>query len=154
NLPGGAHGSLVSNGFSLAGYSAGDQPTLYYDYLLQTDNGSGSAAAATMTDSARVFISADGGQTGTQLASNNPTLSTPATKSELPTFLSNSVTANPNASNQEVQQMYGTNNWRQAHVDLSPFAGKSNLQLRFDFSTSGTTVKESGSGLTTQGITG
>ena len=32
--PGGVHGELITNSFSLQGYSANDLPTLYFDYLL------------------------------------------------------------------------------------------------------------------------
>ena len=36
NMPGGAYGSLTSSPFSLAGYTASDKPTLYFDYSLDT----------------------------------------------------------------------------------------------------------------------
>lgn len=48
---GGAHGSMVSNEFSLVGKSAADKPTLYFNYF----------KAAGGDDSARVFISDNGG---------------------------------------------------------------------------------------------
>ncbi len=51
DLPSGAHGSLVSNEFSLAGYSAADLPTLYFSYYL--DPGT--------ADTFRVYGAADGG---------------------------------------------------------------------------------------------
>src|SRR5262249_1007501 len=41
NVPGGAFGSLVSNKFSLEGYSQQDRPTLYFTYFLDTDNTGG-----------------------------------------------------------------------------------------------------------------
>ena len=50
NLPDGAAGSLETQPFSLANYSTGDAPTLYFEYDLA--NGGDSAA--------RVFASADG----------------------------------------------------------------------------------------------
>jgi len=157
NLPGGAHGSLVTNSFSLAGYSPGDQPTLYFNYLLGANPPSNGADTRfpLMTDSARVFASSDGGVTWQEIATNNSELSI-TTNAELPAFLSPSVTANPNDSKQAVQQLYDTSNWLQARIDLSNFAGASNIKLRFDFSTTGTTVTENKTktGLTTQGLAG
>ncbi len=37
NFPGGAKGVLESNEFDLEGYSADDQPTLYFNYFLEND---------------------------------------------------------------------------------------------------------------------
>ena len=48
---GGAHGSMVSNEFSLAGKSSAENPTLYFNYFKDAGDG----------DSARVFISDNGG---------------------------------------------------------------------------------------------
>ena len=48
---GGAHGTMVSNEFSLVGKSAADKPTLYFNYF----------KAAGGDDSARIFISDNGG---------------------------------------------------------------------------------------------
>ena len=50
-----AHGSLTTNTFSLEGYSFGDSPTLYFNYLVNHD---------TIVDSFRVFISNDGASMG------------------------------------------------------------------------------------------
>ncbi|MCH2122782.1 MAG: tandem-95 repeat protein, partial [Pirellulaceae bacterium] len=54
DFPGGAHGSLVTNEFSLVGYRSTDQPTLSFTYFSATD---GSAAY----DSFRVFVSDNDG---------------------------------------------------------------------------------------------
>ena len=51
DFPGGAHGSLTTNTFSLAGYAPQDKPTFYFTYYL----GKGADY-----DAARVFISNDG----------------------------------------------------------------------------------------------
>jgi len=50
---GGAHGTVISNEFSLRDVSAGDRPTLYFTYFAQTDGG---------TDAFRAFISDNSGQ--------------------------------------------------------------------------------------------
>jgi hypothetical protein len=144
NLPGGAAGSLISNNaFSLVGYSATDKPTLYFNYFLQSEDATGNAANATMRDSARVYITTNNGTSWQMLATNNQTLSTSAMMpdAELPTFLSTSRALNTSASNQRVQLLHdNTGGWRQARIDLADFAGQANLKLRFDFSTSGTTL--------------
>ncbi|MDB5339993.1 MAG: hypothetical protein JWN70_5612, partial [Planctomycetaceae bacterium] len=113
-VPGGTSGSLVTNNFSLQGYTASDQPTLYFNYFL--------AADADNSDSTRVYISTDNGTSWQSLITN----STPSGRNLFTT----------------------TNNWRQARVDLSPYVGSSQAQLRFDFTTSGR------SGTTTDVATG
>jgi hypothetical protein len=142
NLPGGAYGSLVTNSFSLEGYDAADKPTLYFNYFLETENAGGDA----MRDSARVFISFDDGRSWQMLATNNSTLD-----KELPKYISASSNTASGDARQRIQELFDTvkqddgqgnltldNRWRQARVDLSDFAGYSNLKLRFDFSTAGT----------------
>ncbi|MFM7077445.1 MAG: hypothetical protein ACKO3G_15480, partial [Planctomycetaceae bacterium] len=134
NLPGGAHGSLVSNAFSLAGYAGTDKPTLYFNYFLDTEGASGDA----MRDSARVLISVDDGLTWELLATNNSTRSALTQEdAELP----NTATASSavgTASNQAVQELFdSTGAWRQARVDLANWVGASNIRLRFDFATAG-----------------
>lgn len=53
NLPGGAHGNLITNTFSLKNYSAADQPFLYFNYFYASE-------AAANWDTANVYISNDG----------------------------------------------------------------------------------------------
>src|SRR5690606_258694 len=53
NLPGGAYGSLSTNPFSLAGYSALDKPVLYFTYFAATEG-------SQHYDGAKVYISNDG----------------------------------------------------------------------------------------------
>jgi hypothetical protein len=137
NLPGGAHGSLTTDAFSLEGYSSTDKPTLYFDYFLETEN-TNLAVNQAMRDSFRVFISNDG-VNWSQLATNNSTLSFPSSQltSELPDHLSTSGgTYRGDLAKQRVQELFdNTDGWRQARVDLGDFAGMSNLRMRFDFST-------------------
>jgi hypothetical protein len=159
NLPGGAMGSLGTNSFSLANYNAADAPTLYFDYFLDT----GMTNSATgWKSSARVLVSTDGGQTWSEVATNDPTRTAynlaadplsgslgarqNSQKSELPGFDSSSATMGATTQGgqtivdprQQVQQLFdATGAWRQARVDLSNYAGQSNIMLRFDFSTSG-----------------
>src|SRR5438445_10248175 len=137
---------MVTNSFSLQGYSAGDSPTLYFNYLLQTENANSTTA---MKDSARVFVSTDNGVTWNEVATNNSILSSPTAIAELPTYITPSSGENlANATNtlgaSRVQELYDTTSWRQARVDLSTFTGQPNIKLRFDFSTSGTTYQDTG----------
>jgi hypothetical protein len=145
NLPGGAHGSLITDPFSLATYSAEDEPTLYYNYLLQT---AGVNSIAVMQDSARVYASIDGGATWEELTTNNLVLSSNITDGELPSYIT--ATAAGNSTDPQslatVQPTFNTNQWQQARVDLSELAGASSIQLRFDFSTAGTMFTDTGSG--------
>jgi len=153
NTPGGAHGTLVTNTFSLATYSTNDAPTLYFNYMLGTEDAN---SGATMRDAARVFVSIDGGTTWVQVATNNGVLSTPVAPVELPIYKTPSINAfppgAPGSYDQAVQELYDTNNWRQARIDLSQFVGNANMKLRFDFNTSGATQKENAgnTGLQTQ----
>src|SRR6185312_10234891 len=157
NLPGGALGTLKTNSFSLSNYNAGDAPTLYFNYVLQTGQN-----ATGFKSSARALISTDGGVTWDELATNNPSrtaynsLLDPRTGAlgarqntqtgELPSFDSASATAPVTTlgglpavdPRQQVQQLFdGSSAWLQARVDLSNYAGQSNLMLRFDFSSAG-----------------
>ena len=126
NFPGGAHGSIESNTFDLSDYSPIDSPTLFFNYFLDTDQGIGDAGPPPfMTDSFRVFVSADDGEW--QLLATN-----------------NSFRANGTADDEfdygglvTVQEALDNSDWRQLQVDLSPLAGQSNIRLRFDFNTAG-----------------
>lgn len=145
NMPGGAYGSLLTDKFSLATSKPTDKPTFYFDYFLETEDSNHShPEPALVRDSARVFIGvplANGTIRWDLLATNNSVLDNPNTgeiEGEIPTFLSASTTAHPDNARQQVQLLHdNTDVWRQARVDLSRYAGLTNLQLRFDFSTAG-----------------
>ena len=150
NVPGGAHGQLQTDPFSLQGYSRTDKPTLYFNYYLDTETRN---SPLTMRDSARVFVSRDDGASWEQIATNNSdpsSITSPASPTrELPVgtsspYITTSRDAYPVAPNQRVQELFdngedpnGPNTWRQARIDLADFAGEPNLKLRFDFATAG-----------------
>ncbi len=160
NLPGGALGSLLTKEMDLSGYSASDKPTLYFNYALDTDNNNDvDGIGGAMTDSFRVYASADGAN-WTLLGTNNSIRSTAASSptnpnAELPPVASvNGGQYENDRVNQQVQELFdlpGTaapdgapvgsptsaQQWRQARIDLGDFAGKSGVQIRFDFSTAG-----------------
>lgn len=141
-LPGGAYGTLTSKTFDLAGYNALDKPTLYFNYLLETQ---GINSNVVMTDAFRVFASLDGA-TWELLATNNVVLG--STGSENPEVITPSGgNYKGQSAKQKVQGVYDNTPsptdptdtaWRQARVDLGDYAGKSGIQLRFQFSTAGT----------------
>lgn len=161
NLPGGALGSLMTKEMDLSSYSASDKPTLYFNYSLDTDNFNDvDGLGHGMTDSFRVFASSDGAN-WTLLGTNNSIRSSAASSptnpnAELPPVPSvNGGQYENDRVNQQVQELFdppgiapGENaptgaatsvqQWRQARIDLGDFAGKSNVQIRFDFSTAGT----------------
>ncbi len=136
NLPGGAYGSLTTDSFSLVGYLYTNKPTLYFNYFLDTEDASGLGTSDTMRDSARVFISKDGGRNWELIATNNQTRTT---ASELPLFasVSSKISNDPRQLVQELFDTGKTTGWRQARIDLGNYVGEADLRLRFDFSTAG-----------------
>ena len=143
NLSGGAYGSLITNSFSLEGYDATDRPTVYFNYFLSTEDINRSDAD--MQDAAHVFVSTDGGTTWELVATNNGnrnsapqnTMGGSGTFSELPAYPSHSATQTPKDARQSIQELFDTDNWRQARIDLGKFSGKADVKFRFDFTTSG-----------------
>jgi len=126
DFPGGAQGSIETDTFSLKGYSAEDQPYLYVDYFLDTENATSGVSPWYMRDAFRVFVAQDDG-IWRPLATNNS-----STFDEL--FDGFDV---------DVQEFYdigdggAPDSARQARIPLEAFAGLDNLRLRIDFSTAG-----------------
>jgi hypothetical protein len=119
NLPGGAHGTLTTDNFSLVGYNFGDAPTLYFNYFSQHDSDATDTPNNSALDSFRTYIS------------NNGADWVGLAQSPVPLRLS------PNTFDGTVGLANDVGGWRQARIDLSPFAGHDNLRIRFDFNTSG-----------------
>ena len=122
NFPGGALGVLESKSFSLAGMTAQDSPRLYFNYFLDTDDGSSNTlSGALTTDSFRVYGADDAGVWHV-LSTNNS-----AGEGTVETTVDNvpgSATTPGRA-------------WRQARVDLGVLAGSKDVRLRFEFNTAG-----------------
>jgi hypothetical protein len=120
----GAYGSIVSNEFSLEGYSAIDQPVLYFTYYSDHE-------ISPLYDSLRVFISgiadnnADRDNDG--IADFNSGNWYPLSADD--TTLLDNIPVQPTFT--------GTGSWRQVRVPLDAFAGMQGLRLRIDFSTAG-----------------
>ncbi|MCC6507667.1 MAG: cadherin-like domain-containing protein, partial [Pirellulaceae bacterium] len=150
DLPGGAKGAIESLPIDLSGYSADDLPMLYFNYYLQTENANAFNPndTAFMKDAFRVYGTVDG-SAWTLLATNNSQNNSRTLPNtfvdnfdEYDQGISNYVDAFGNRTiTQElfdVNDGGAPNNWRQARINLSPFAGNQDLRLRFEFSTGGT----------------
>ena len=107
DFPGGTTGTIISNEFSLKGYSPADQPTLYFTYFLNTED----ANSPDARDLIRLFVAGEDGQ-WERVAHNDDALP-------------------------GVNLFDNSGSWRQARVTLDQFAGQENLRLRFEFSTAG-----------------
>jgi hypothetical protein len=109
DAPGGAHGTVVSNEFSLVGKTAADQPMLYYTYYSETDN---------LTDTLRVFISGSDPENNF----NSGDWHMLGDSGSAPSGLGSQMFAN-------------SGNWRQVRIPLADYAGLDHLRLRIDFTT-------------------
>jgi hypothetical protein len=136
NASGGAFGSFTTNAVDLSAYTFNDKPTIYFNYFLDTQDAQAAQGQNSMRDSARVFVTTDGGRSYSLIATNNTVLD-----AELPEFVSHNATYNGSAV-QELFDTGATSGWRQARIDLSQFVGAKHLQFRFDFSTAGHTNNE------------
>ena len=100
---------MITESFSLKGYAAADQPTLYFNYFSANQDAN---APAVNYDSFRVFVGGDDGQ-WVRVQHNDQGTVPPG-------------------------QIYdSTGSWRQARIDLGQFAGQENLKLRLEFSSAG-----------------
>ena len=145
NLPGGARGIVQSNSFSLESYAAADQPVLYFNYFLETEDENEPTGATDRDrenrDTLRVYVIA---QDGAQhlVASNNLELLPGDADDEFddPPLVGQYV----DTIDVDTQQLYdSTGSWRQARVPLGEFAGQRDLSLRIEFATAGTFATDS-----------
>jgi len=137
DFPGGAHGTFLSNTFSLEGYSAADKPTLYFTYFAQTDSNDYLPFVRPQSDAIRVYV---GDGTNWVLAATNDSYRGPLAGDDEQDLGPNGVTTYPTRQAlPDVVEIFdeGAPVWRQARVDLSSFAGKSDLRMRFEFASSG-----------------
>lgn len=149
NFLGGAHGSVQSNSIDLSGMVAEDLPTLYFTYLLDTEqrnSGDLSKKDQRMRDSLRVFVAGDDGQ-WSLVATNNfdddVYDSDPTNRFD---WAPTNATREYESGNSRytslldglfVQQLFDGTDFRQARVDLGPWAGDEEVKIRFEFSTAG-----------------
>jgi hypothetical protein len=125
--PGGSQGSVVSRPFDLSEVNPADKPTLYFSYFIDVEADDDYLPTRDQSDSFRVFGAGDDGE-WKLLATNNNYRELPFSD-EYDYF---------NETGIIVQEIFDDgNDWRQARIDVSPLAGNENVQIRFDFSTSG-----------------
>lgn len=134
--PGGAHGTVISQPFNLENYSSDDKPTLYFTYFLEVEDPDDYLPGVRVQrDAFRAYGAGDDGE-WKLLATNNDFRELPFAD-EYDHFFSTDI---------PVQELFDDQNeWRQARVDLSPFAGSENVRIRFDFSTAGSVLHQMGS---------
>ncbi|TWU66701.1 tandem-95 repeat protein [Crateriforma conspicua] len=134
--PGGSHGTIISNAFSLEGYSSNDKPTVYFNYFLEVEADDDYVPnSRNQNDALRVFASGDDGVW--HLLATNDNYRSASGVDEYDYFATSGIPV------QEIFDDSGT--WRQARIDISPLAGNENVRLRFDFSTDGTMRAHAGS---------
>lgn len=137
--PGGAHGSVISDQFDLSEFSAGDEPTLYFTYHIEVEaNDDFNLPNTPQRDAFRVFGTDDSGQW--QLLATNNSFRQLENPDEFDNFFDTGIPV------QEIFDDQANNgNFRQARIDLSPFAGSENVRIRFDFNTAGAARTQFGS---------
>lgn len=148
--PGGARGAIESGLFDLRSYSPDDQPYLYFNYRLNTQDLENPIDDAAALDTFRVYgRGADGVEV--LLATNNGTTGTggyTSTRTNFGGAAGGGGSDEFDVANSRNQDAFGrhrlttplfdnTAGWRQARVSLASFAGKQDVRLRFEFSTSG-----------------
>lgn len=130
NFPGGGTGVLESEVISLAGISAADLPTLYFNYFLSSEQAASVQGGRPMSDSVRVYALGDSGS-WVQLATNNDS-ETPVER-----LVDNVTGAVPPGTVPDESVNAPAVAWRQARVSLASVAGNREVRLRFEFSTAG-----------------
>jgi hypothetical protein len=140
NLPGGAQGAILTKPMDLSDYSPTDMPMLYFNYLLQTEGQNNDFQQNNrMRDAFRVYGAGEDGA-WVLLATNNTPLDQGQDRDRRngnTDELDNAVNGNFDAFGQPIasQELFDGTQWRQARVPLAALAGKSNVRLRFEFST-------------------
>ncbi|KAA1257827.1 hypothetical protein LF1_03170 [Rubripirellula obstinata] len=152
--PGGLQGSTISDSIDLSNYSAGDRPTLYFTYFIEVEADDDfdpiGGDAQPQRDSFRVFGSGEDGQY--RLLATNNEFRNVAFDDEFDEFnraltrdLDNDPGFEAGIPVQEIFDDIPNGQWRQARVDLSPFAGDRDVKIRFDFSSAGARLDQIGS---------
>ncbi|MEX0938829.1 MAG: NF038122 family metalloprotease [Pirellulales bacterium] len=153
DFPGGAHGTLISADFSLAGYSDADRPVLYFTYWAETEEKESDTPGndPLMRDAFRVFVSDNSETAGVdllgqplqgqwQLLGTNNSLRGVEDVDEFDDPFNLPIRNNEDNFGpiQEVfdhPEAFPGGQWRQVRIPLDDWAGSDSLRLRFDFST-------------------
>lgn len=150
-MPGGAQGAFESSLLDLSAYSASDQPVMYFNYNLRTQNNTantdgnifGNSDNQAFFDSFRVYGAGEDGQ-WVLLTTNNSAGFQDNSYAEGQLFPPFSEYDVPRNGNQDAfgksyltSQAFDNQGWRQARVDLGALAGKRDVRIRFEFSSQG-----------------
>jgi VCBS repeat-containing protein len=144
DMPGGAWGAVESQLIDLRGYSADDQPMLYFNYLLQTEtkNSPNNDGDNWMRDAFRVYAGTPDGQwilLGTNNSSNDNNYNNGNNEFDPGV----SLYTDAFGKNYKAQEVFDTGeagyagNWRQSRISLAPVAGMQDVRIRFEFSSQG-----------------
>ncbi|WP_396160014.1 hypothetical protein, partial [Flavobacterium sp.] len=148
--PGGSRGALESELIDLRNYSADDQPHLYFNYRLSTEDANSWAGTNTNAfDSFRVYGTSEDGnwvllstnnapEVNSSDTVNNRLINAPfnqagATEFDLSYSKNFDVYGRPGITT----ELFDNAGWRQARVNLGSLAGKQDVRLRFEFATGG-----------------
>ena len=137
NFLGGAHGSVTSNEVDLSGVSAEDLPTLYFNHSVDADG------RGTNTDAFRLYVAGDDG-VWSLVATNNFNADAGGLDwqsiGEFSETNSNFTSSDESRFTQQLFDTGGTANagdFRQARVDLGPWAGHQSVKFKFEATTAG-----------------
>jgi parallel beta-helix repeat protein/VCBS repeat-containing protein len=158
---GGGHGSVQLDPIDLSGFGADDLPTFYFDYRLHSDDRNDvnpntvlvpGGASDDPADTLRVSIAGDDG-VWRMVATNNMTDGPAGRVWQTGGSATTTGGPSPNApveydpagsrgytnvfTQTFVQELFDDSVDRQARIDLGPWAGDENVQIRIDFTTAG-----------------
>ncbi|KAA1258524.1 Matrixin [Rubripirellula obstinata] len=144
DFAGGAHGNIESFGFDLADYGADDEPTLYFNYFLDTEDAEGNINGGQSRDSVRVFVASEERQTWTLVATNNSRNAGTLADTGGGNFDEfdrgeSRYTQDENGEGEAYQtrELFDAAQWRQARVPLQPWAGDNDVRIRIEFNSAG-----------------
>ncbi len=155
SAPGGARGAIESAVLDLTEYSANDQPYLYFNYRLETQNSNtaiGSNQAA--LDTFRVYAMQEDGSWILLGTNNSPEMNSSASGQRIDfgaaqrqsgsdefdwrnTGLNGTVNQDFFGLPRMTTEFFDNAGWRQARISLASLAGMKNVKLRFEYATGG-----------------
>jgi hypothetical protein len=150
-MPGGAAGAFESRLLDLTSYSSSDQPVMYFNYNLRTENATanndgnifGDGGNNPFLDSFRVYGAGEDGQ-WILLTTNNSAGYVDQSYADGALFPPFSEYDVPRNGNQDAfgrsfisSSAFDNQGWRQARVNLASLAGKRDVKIRFEFNSGG-----------------
>ena len=146
DFAGGAHGNIESFGFDLSDYGSDDEPTLYFNYFLETQDLEGNIIGGRTLDSVRVYVASEERQNWALVATNNSqnqgTLFDLAGQ-DFDEFDRDESRFTQEAASQgtdeafQPRELFDVADWRQARVPLQPWAGDRDVRIRIEFNSAG-----------------